>query len=303
MAKKKTVLFESDEAAVYEERVLKGWWSGSGSGEHLANRFFGEDERSARYTGCTHRRCECGNIHSKYYLSCPACRAKRDRERFVKFPEVDWDEKTPICIYGDDRFFFDPDDLNTYCEDADCEHGDLMLVLCEPVKLRLLEPDYWEDDLAEDCDVPDAVYEAIKELNEVIAEQPPAYWRPGKTRVKWQGYINRGGENDERGLLPPEETHNKEPIEESAENSPQETDVDCCRNRTDAEIFELLAKLEKHGGAIVSSDDCPEIETANARLYGRFAVNADGFGFVLRTADWLTNAHGAIRAASASDKG
>ncbi len=49
----------------------------------------------------------------------------------------------------------------------------------------------------------------------------------------------------------------------------------------------LIDQLVKEGGAIVSSGDCSEMEIADARATGRFAVRDDGMGFVLRSKEWL----------------
>ncbi len=51
--------------------------------------------------------------------------------------------------------------------------------------------------------------------------------------------------------------------------------------------MQLIQDVIEHGGAIVSSNDASLIEIANAEACGRFAVNADGFGFVRRTKEWL----------------
>ena len=46
MKSEKQILYESDKAAIYEERTLKGWWSVKStlSGK---SRFWGEDEHMA----------------------------------------------------------------------------------------------------------------------------------------------------------------------------------------------------------------------------------------------------------------
>lgn len=49
----------------------------------------------------------------------------------------------------------------------------------------------------------------------------------------------------------------------------------------------LVNDLTQHGGAIVPSNDCSEMEIADARATGRFAVLPDGMGFVRRTREWL----------------
>ena len=47
-------------------------------------------------------------------------------------------------------------------------------------------------------------------------------------------------------------------------------------------VDELVDDLVRHGGAIVSSGECSEVEIAEANACGRFAVRDDGMGFVRR---------------------
>lgn len=56
---------------------------------------------------------------------------------------------------------------------------------------------------------------------------------------------------------------------------------------THMEVKDLIEDLATHGGAIVSSDDCTELEIQDARITKRFAVNPEGLGFVRRTKKWL----------------
>jgi cell pole-organizing protein PopZ len=51
--------------------------------------------------------------------------------------------------------------------------------------------------------------------------------------------------------------------------------------------IELINDLAYEGGAIVSSNDCSEMEIADAQATGRFAVDAEAFGYVRRTKEWL----------------
>jgi len=53
------------------------------------------------------------------------------------------------------------------------------------------------------------------------------------------------------------------------------------------EMEKLVNDLAKQGGVIVSSNDCSEMEIADAHATGRFAVLPDGMGFVRRTREWL----------------
>lgn len=89
------------------------------------------DEHIARYSGCTHRLCECGNEAKKTYSKCKSCHHKAVTERWQNLPEKVWDGNEPIAMYDGDKYFFSEDDLAVYCEDHDCKAKDLMLVFCE----------------------------------------------------------------------------------------------------------------------------------------------------------------------------
>jgi len=66
---------------------------------------------------------------------------------------------------------------------------------------------------------------------------------------------------------------------------------------------ELLNALNCERGAIVSSADCCEMEIAFARTDGRFFVDDDGIGYVLRLKDWRANAEQLIFDARENDDG
>ncbi len=50
---------------------------------------------------------------------------------------------------------------------------------------------------------------------------------------------------------------------------------------------ELLQKLKKESGALVSTKDCSPFEIAIAQTQGNMFVDADGCGFILRPQIWL----------------
>jgi hypothetical protein len=59
----------------------------------------------------------------------------------------------------------------------------MRLVICTPNYVRPLEPDYCSDDLAEDCDVPNKVEEAMDAFNAAVAGIVLS-WSPGKTALE-----------------------------------------------------------------------------------------------------------------------
>lgn len=58
---------------------------------------------------------------------------------------------------------------------------------------------------------------------------------------------------------------------------------------------QILKKVQEHGGAIVSSNECSQLEIDDARATDRFFVDEDGFGYVWRTQDYLDSRETAFR--------
>lgn len=170
----KVVLFDSSEAAQYKTN-LSGWVSRHG-------RFMGNDERAARYDGCTHTRCEdCGEPVDRGRLVCPKCGDARDAKRYAAMPKEEWNGEGMLYSDAADKYFLDFDDAEGFLEDEDGTLESLRLVICEPQFLPLLDPsDYGCDSLAEDGELPDAVIEAIEEFNKVIRKVGAVSWYPGK---------------------------------------------------------------------------------------------------------------------------
>lgn len=171
----KIILDTSPEAASI--KTVTGWFSRTG-------RFWGDDERMARYDGCTHKQCECGNVAEKSYLRCDKCRAIKDREKYEAMPVQVWDGQSFLYSDAHDKYFQDleslVDHLSDYDDDEKYTLEDLRLVICEPNYARQIESDQWADDLPEDGDMPSEMEEALRVFNEVVRRAPPLSWSPGK---------------------------------------------------------------------------------------------------------------------------
>jgi hypothetical protein len=170
MTEKKIIMRDSDEAASI--KTVTGWVSSDG-------RWWGDDERTARYAGCTHERCACGEVIEKSRMKCNACRRKEDREKFEKLEKVVWDGQ-PLVTDDDDHYFFTIEDLLDYCADIGMQPQDLQLRICKPQYGREIGDDYFCDELAEDGEVPDSVHEAMGILNKAIKDAGPLSWFPSK---------------------------------------------------------------------------------------------------------------------------
>lgn len=181
------VLDTSDEAA--SVKTVTGWVSRDG-------RFWGDDERMARYAGSTHKQCECGAVADKSYIRCEACRAKADIEKYNSLECKAWDGDTFLYSDAHDKYFQDADDLSDYLSGSFDEGDapsleDLRLMICEPNYARQVESDIWSDDLPEDGDLPNELELALLVLNEVIRKLPPLSWSPGKYAAELQSVKDR----------------------------------------------------------------------------------------------------------------
>lgn len=56
------------------------------------------------------------------------------------------------------------------------------------------------------------------------------------------------------------------------------------------DIQDMLEAIGVNRGCVVSSADCCEIEIAAARVGGRFFVDEDSMGYVMRPREWLLQA-------------
>lgn len=152
---------------------------------YLSNdNFFYNNIDLARYQSCTHKTCECGKPMKKYYMKCDDCRTKLSNQRYSELPFEDWDEKTPVVTYDGNDYFFDIDDIIVFCEELEIEPNQLMLVICEPNKMKDVTSEYWEDIIPENMDnLPKEIEEALENFNKVIRNAEPLSWRPGKKRT------------------------------------------------------------------------------------------------------------------------
>ena len=174
----KMILFDSNEAAHFQTGI-SGWVSSHG-------RFMGNDERAARYDGCTHTRCEdCGEPVDRGRLICPKCHEIRQIKRYAAMPKEEWDGNGMLYSDAADKYFSDWGEVEDFLEDNDGTIESLRLIICEPQYLPLLDPsDYGCDSLAEDGELPDAIIQAIENFNKVIKETGAVSWYPGKKAAR-----------------------------------------------------------------------------------------------------------------------
>lgn len=182
----KIIMFESDEAA--QMKTVTGWVSADG-------RFYGNDERAARYAGSTHSKCECGGMVEKGWTICETCRHKSAQERYLKLPYKDWDGKVPICLYDGDEYFWDEEKLLDYLYDHELNGSEVQLVFCDPVNYQSIDTETVAGDSHEDWEPSKELEEKIAEFNKYLATLPAHSWFPGKVRTSYD-YTYKPDDNE-----------------------------------------------------------------------------------------------------------
>ena len=172
------VILPSDPRAAHYVTDIKGWVSRDG-------RFYGNDERLARWAGSTHNVCDaCGAVTERPWTHCAPCRARSKAERHAKRETKPYNGE-PIYSDAIDKFFFDEDELLDYLADDDAVPlNDLQLVFCKPQFAREIDTDIWCDELPDDHEVPGWLTEAVETLNQTIRErEEPLSWVAGQIAV------------------------------------------------------------------------------------------------------------------------
>ena len=78
-----------------------------------------------------------------------------------------------------DRFFSSWDGVKEYAETEERSLEDLRLLICEPVYLREISIDYFIDELPDEGELPDEVYDAMEKFNTVLRAAGPVSWELG----------------------------------------------------------------------------------------------------------------------------
>ena len=175
--KNEVILPESPQAASIQ--TVTGWVSRGGQ-------FWGNDERTARVVGSTHRLCECGEIIEQRSY-CRKCADKRRKEKFLAMKRVPWDGVSMLYSEANDKYYSDPEEAQ---EDLDDEEtlDVLRLVICKPNYASLDEDDFSDllpDDGYGDCDPPQHLLDAIEAFNADMKSSPLS-WSPGNEALDCQ---------------------------------------------------------------------------------------------------------------------
>ena len=179
--KKEKIIYDSDGIVEYRTNI-EGWVGKDG-------RFYGKDEHSARYANCTHVKCDCGNIMSRGYTKCDTCRSSAVWDKFLALESIEWDGKSMMATYDDDKFFRDWDDVYEYCYDNEISPDTLKLVICHKdnrlreVNIDELNEEYCDEDGRGVSEFHPEIARKAAELNELIRNAEPLLWFADNKRI------------------------------------------------------------------------------------------------------------------------
>lgn len=185
------IILNTDDAAA-KRTTVHGWVSRDGL-------FYGENERTARWAGCTHVACQdCGQPTPKHYIKCANCRLKGDIAKHAARERKPYESG---MLYSDalQRFFADDHELLDYIADEEQDdHESLRVVLCSPVYPRYVDYDNWSDDLPEDATLDDVAPDltaAVSAVNAAIDQMrkdgKAIAWQPSQSALDWASILNR----------------------------------------------------------------------------------------------------------------
>jgi hypothetical protein len=141
-----------------------------------------DNEKIARWDGATHVKCnECGVPTEKAYTLCQECRKKHRTETYMKIPFEEWDGVTPLIEFDGEEYFFNVDDIESYCCDNNIHPSKLQLIVCEKVEPRYLDIDFFDGQIP-DNSLPE-LDNLIDEFNEKLKTVFPELWEPGEKRT------------------------------------------------------------------------------------------------------------------------
>ena len=154
----KIIPVDSHEAAEYKS--VEGW-------AFANSQYFGEDEYSARYDGCTYVRCGCcGELRRKNALNCEGCEQLWIKQRWDEAEKTDWAKK----------FYSDKEIYKKDCLEMKCSTEDMLLFACNPIYPSDVSKSAILGQELREAILPSSIIEKLNELNTAIdACEPLAF--------------------------------------------------------------------------------------------------------------------------------
>ena len=164
----KIISIDSHEAAEYKS--VEGWASAN-------SQYFGEDEYSARYDGCTHVRCGCcGELRRKNALNCEGCEQLQIKQRWDEAEKTDWADGGTVYSAKVKKFYSDKEIYKKVCLEIKCSTEDMLLFACNPIYSSNVSKSTILGQELREAILPSSIIEKLNDLNTAIdACEPLAF--------------------------------------------------------------------------------------------------------------------------------
>lgn len=181
------------------------------------DRFYGDNERAARYCCHTDAPCEnagksgCAGRKLRHRVLCDACGHAADLKRYAETLEVE-DLRAPCALCPlavGDTYFFDEESLFEFCDDQKLNPSDLMLHMCRPHNPGEFSiTEYVSDYLVEDAVIenspgtPEELRAVDNAVNEYIFRHSPFSWYPDSKKRPSKSVLDGLDRRYEEGKAP-----------------------------------------------------------------------------------------------------
>lgn len=144
----------------------------------------------------THKNCDnCGNEFEKQYTYeklCRECQLKISNEKYFKLDFVEWDGQNAVCLYNEDQYFFNEEEILEFCDENEINLEDLQLVLCYRTSFSPIDLQNITEELTyEDWEPSDDFMEKFNEFNKWLTAQSTETWMPSNKRIDIIEYFKK----------------------------------------------------------------------------------------------------------------
>ena len=165
-----------------EQVTISGW-----SCKHC-HRFYGDDERAARYCCHTDAPCDCGKRKSRHRTMCDDCWHAEKIRRWEASEQVQCSEPTednPWSLFDDDKYFFDVESFLEHCDEHEVKPSEVFPVLCRQHKPGSFFLSEWLADYSfeDECPVDGVDLKIADEAVNAVLDRVERWpWYPDKKR-------------------------------------------------------------------------------------------------------------------------
>lgn len=163
----------------------------------MCGRFYGDNERSARYCCHTDAPCDCGKRKSRHQTMCDDCWHAEKVRLWESSEQVQCSEPTadnPWSLFDDDTYFFDVESFLEHCIENKVQPSEAFPVLCRQHKPGTFCLSDWLEDYSfeDECPVDGVDLKIADEAVNAVLDRVERWpWYPDKKRRPTDADLSR----------------------------------------------------------------------------------------------------------------